>query len=164
MAFSFSGVGLCSLALLKQSIPKGLNISGLGEFIISRPQFQLVNSVPVRFATKKAGGSTNNGRDSPGKRLGVKIYGGQFAKHGAIVVRQRGTPVHPGFNIGMGRDHTLFALTSGKVKFYSKEVKPGRIVKYVGIEPLPDWEFSPENPLKLPWKPKKHRRKNNKRN
>mmetsp|Transcript_869 Transcript_869/g.1054 ORF Transcript_869/g.1054 Transcript_869/m.1054 type:complete len:150 (-) Transcript_869:282-731(-) len=108
--------------------------------------FLLPSNGQVRFATKKAGGSTSNTRDSPGQRLGVKIWGGQFAKHGSIIIRQRGTPVHPGYNVGMGRDHTLFALTSGKVKFYSKEVKKGRRVKFVGIDPIEDRDMKKRVP------------------
>jgi large subunit ribosomal protein L27 len=69
------------------------------------------------MAHKKAGGSSRNGRDSHSKRLGVKAYGGEGVSAGAIIVRQRGTRVHPGVNVGMGRDHTLFALVHGKVEF-----------------------------------------------
>lgn len=69
------------------------------------------------MATKKAGGSSRNGRDSAGRRLGVKLYGGQAASAGNIIVRQRGTQWWPGENVGMGRDHTLFALTDGQVSF-----------------------------------------------
>ena len=69
------------------------------------------------MAHKKAGGSTRNGRDSESKRLGVKIYGGQAIKAGNIIIRQRGTRFHPGANVGMGRDHTLFALKDGRVAF-----------------------------------------------
>ena len=69
------------------------------------------------MAHKKAGGSTRNGGDSESKRLGVKIYGGQPAVAGNIIVRQRGTKYHPGRNVGVGRDYTLFALTDGVVKF-----------------------------------------------
>ncbi|MCZ8156163.1 MAG: 50S ribosomal protein L27 [Leptospira sp.] len=69
------------------------------------------------MATKKGGGSTKNGRDSVSKRLGVKVYGGQFAVAGNIIVRQRGTEFKPGKNVGIGRDHTLFALTDGVVTF-----------------------------------------------
>lgn len=69
------------------------------------------------MATKKGGGSTRNGRDSAGRRLGVKLYGGQKAISGNIIVRQRGTKYHPGKNIGMGKDHTLFALIDGIVQF-----------------------------------------------
>ena len=69
------------------------------------------------MATKKAGGTTKNGRDSPGRRLGVKRYGDQFVKPGNIIVRQRGTKIHPGNNVGMGKDHSIFSLVSGKVKF-----------------------------------------------
>ena len=69
------------------------------------------------MATKKAGGSSRNGRDSAGRRLGVKIYGDQTVIPGNIIVRQRGTRIHPGENVGMGADHTLFSLVKGKIKF-----------------------------------------------
>jgi large subunit ribosomal protein L27 len=69
------------------------------------------------MAHKKAGGSSRNGRDSAGQRLGVKLYGGQKIEAGNVIVRQRGTQFHPGANVGMGKDHTLFALTDGQVAF-----------------------------------------------
>ena len=69
------------------------------------------------MATKKAGGSSRNGRDSAGRRLGVKKFGGQIVISGNILVRQRGTKFHPGFNVGIGKDHTLFAKSDGKVIF-----------------------------------------------
>jgi large subunit ribosomal protein L27 len=72
------------------------------------------------MAHKKAGGSSNNGRDSIGRRLGVKKFGGEAVIPGNIIIRQRGTKVYPGENVGMGKDHTLFALTSGHVKFAKK--------------------------------------------
>jgi large subunit ribosomal protein L27 len=72
------------------------------------------------MAHKKAGGSSRNGRDSQSKRLGVKRYGGQLVSAGEILVRQRGTQVHPGANVGMGRDHTLFAKVTGHVQFAQK--------------------------------------------
>jgi len=71
------------------------------------------------MAHKKAGGSSRNGRDTAGKRLGVKKFGGEHVVPGNIIIRQRGTKWHPGRNVGMGRDHTLFALTEGKVLFSS---------------------------------------------
>lgn len=83
------------------------------------------------MAHKKAGGSSRNGRDSAGRRLGVKLYGGQEAVAGNIIVRQRGTKWWPGDNVGMGRDHTLFALTDGQVSF-RKGLK-GRT--YISVEP-----------------------------
>jgi len=73
------------------------------------------------MAHKKGQGSTRNGRDSESKRLGVKIYGGQAAKPGAIIVRQRGTKFHPGVNVGLGSDYTIYALTTGIVKFVTKK-------------------------------------------
>lgn len=72
------------------------------------------------MAQKKGGGSTRNGRDSQPKMLGVKIFGGQTVTAGSIIVRQRGTRFHPGPNVGLGRDHTLFALTDGEVGFSVK--------------------------------------------
>ena len=69
------------------------------------------------MAHKKAGGSSRNGRDSKGQRLGVKIYGGQAIKAGSIIVRQHGTKIHPGQNVGIGKDDTLFALSDGIVRF-----------------------------------------------
>ena len=74
------------------------------------------------MAHKKAGGSSRNGRDSESKRLGVKVYGGQAILAGGIIVRQRGTRMHPGDNVGIGKDHTLFALVDGHVKFTTKGV------------------------------------------
>jgi large subunit ribosomal protein L27 len=83
------------------------------------------------MAHKKAGGSSRNGRDSAGRRLGVKKYGGESVIAGNIIVRQRGTKFHPGENVGIGKDHTLFALTDGEVKFQKKA--QGRT--YVAVEP-----------------------------
>jgi large subunit ribosomal protein L27 len=73
------------------------------------------------MAHKKGAGSSRNGRDSQSKRLGVKLFGGQTAKAGNIIVRQRGTKHNPGLNVGMGKDHTLFALTDGEIKFTKKK-------------------------------------------
>ena len=75
------------------------------------------------MAHKKAGGSTRNGRDSESKRLGVKMYGGQKVVAGNIIVRQRGTRFHPGVNVGIGKDHTLFAKVDGELKFERKGPK-----------------------------------------
>ena len=72
------------------------------------------------MATKKAGGSSRNGRDSAGRRLGVKKYGGQVVFPGNIIIRQRGTTWHPGVNVGIGKDHTIFATKAGAVKFTDK--------------------------------------------
>jgi large subunit ribosomal protein L27 len=72
------------------------------------------------MAHKKAGGSLRNGRDSESKRLGVKVFGSQTIRAGGIIVRQRGTRVHPGQNVGMGKDHTLYALIDGQVHFFVK--------------------------------------------
>lgn len=83
------------------------------------------------MAHKKAGGSTRNGRDSNAKRLGVKKYGGENVIAGNIIVRQRGTHFHPGDNVGLGKDHTLFALTDGKVLFKEKGPKNRKFVSIV---------------------------------
>ncbi|HKO66583.1 MAG TPA: 50S ribosomal protein L27 [Burkholderiaceae bacterium] len=80
------------------------------------------------MAHKKAGGSSRNGRDSQSKRLGVKVYGNQAITAGAIIVRQRGTQFHPGENVGMGRDHTLFSLVNGTVQFGIGGTKSRRVV------------------------------------
>ncbi|MBP8959460.1 MAG: 50S ribosomal protein L27 [Bacteroidales bacterium] len=84
------------------------------------------------MAHKKGAGSSRNGRESESKRLGIKLFGGQFAKAGNILVRQRGTAHHPGFNVGMGRDHTLFALIDGEVIFTKKKGNKS----YVSIKPI----------------------------
>ena len=86
------------------------------------------------MAHKKAGGSTRNGRDSESKRLGVKIFGGQAVRAGNIIVRQRGTHFHPGPNVGIGRDHTLFALIDGAVRFDRKGPLERRFVSVVAAE------------------------------
>jgi large subunit ribosomal protein L27 len=85
------------------------------------------------MAHKKAGGSSRNGRDSESKRLGVKSYGGELISAGSIIIRQRGTTIHPGVNVGIGKDHTLFALVAGRVKFATKG-KDKR--KVASIEPV----------------------------
>ncbi|MEO1767447.1 50S ribosomal protein L27 [Thiobacter aerophilum] len=85
------------------------------------------------MAHKKAGGSSRNGRDSESKRLGVKRYGGQVVNAGEIIVRQRGTRFHPGENVGMGKDHTLFAKVAGKVQFATKGALKRHVVS---IEPI----------------------------
>lgn len=84
------------------------------------------------MAHKKSGGTSRNGRDSAGKRLGVKRYAGQFVKAGNIIVRQCGTKFHPGENVGCGKDYTLFALTDGVVRFETKETR-NRKVKIVSV-------------------------------
>ena len=84
------------------------------------------------MAHKKAGGSSRNGRDSAGRRLGLKLFGGQVCRAGNIIARQRGTKWHPGRNVGVGRDHTLFALIDGQVAFRTKV--RGRT--YVSVDPM----------------------------
>jgi large subunit ribosomal protein L27 len=83
------------------------------------------------MAHKKAGGSSKNGRDSQSKRLGVKLFGGQVVRAGNILVRQRGTKYHPGTNVGLGRDHTLFAKIDGQVRFDKKGPKQRQFVSVV---------------------------------
>ncbi len=83
------------------------------------------------MAHKKAGGSSKNGRDSQSKRLGVKLFGGQAVRAGNILVRQRGTKYHAGTNVGVGRDHTLFAKTDGHVRFDRKGPKQRQFVSVV---------------------------------
>lgn len=83
------------------------------------------------MAHKKAGGSSRNGRDSQAKRLGVKVYGGETISAGSIIVRQRGTQFHPGENVGIGRDHTLFALVDGHVRF---ETRGGQNRRTVSVQ------------------------------
>ena len=84
------------------------------------------------MAHKKGAGSSRNGRDSESKRLGVKLFGGQVAKAGNIIVRQRGTKHNPGLNVGLGKDHTLFALTDGEIEFKRKKDNK----TYVSVKPV----------------------------
>jgi large subunit ribosomal protein L27 len=84
------------------------------------------------MAHKKAGGSSRNGRDSNSQRLGLKLFGGQYAVAGNIIARQRGTKWHPGRNVGLGKDHTLFALVDGHVEFRTKT--KGRV--FVSVQPM----------------------------
>ncbi|MFN4329562.1 MAG: 50S ribosomal protein L27 [Limnobacter sp.] len=86
------------------------------------------------MASKKGGGSTRNGRDSEAKRLGVKVFGGQAISAGGIIIRQRGTRFHAGDNVGMGKDHTLFALTDGQVQFSVKGALRRKTVSVVSSE------------------------------
>ena len=83
------------------------------------------------MAHKKAGGSSKNGRDSNSKRLGVKRFGGQTVKPGEIIIRQRGTNTHPGENVGMGKDHTLFTTSAGQVQFTYKGIKQKKTVNVI---------------------------------
>ena len=83
------------------------------------------------MATKKAGGSSRNGRDSAGRRLGVKKYGGELVQPGNIIVRQRGTKFYPGQNVGIGKDHTLFALKEGKVVFKKKNLQVENLLSLI---------------------------------
>jgi len=86
------------------------------------------------MAHKKAGGSSRNGRDSQSKRLGVKVYGGEVIRAGGIITRQRGTQIHPGVNVGMGKDHTLFALVDGNVEFRTKGPRQDKYANVVTTE------------------------------
>jgi ribosomal protein L27 len=117
------GKGTAGLLLIERMSLLSLTISraashGLTKSLPSTTTSLVCTLRPqVRWATKKAGGTTKNGRDSPGKRLGVKRFGGAAVVPGNIIIRQRGQKVRPGANVGMGRDHTLFALVAGKVHF-----------------------------------------------
>lgn len=86
------------------------------------------------MAQKKGGGSTRNGRDSESKRLGVKVFGGQAIPAGSIIVRQRGTRFHPGTNVGIGKDHTLYALVDGEVKFSVRGALNKQTVSVIAAE------------------------------
>lgn len=86
------------------------------------------------MAHKKAGGSTHNGRDSNPKYLGVKVFGGEYVKPGMIIIRQRGTRFHAGKNVGVGRDHTLYAVAAGYVKFEQKGLPKRKFVSVIPVE------------------------------
>jgi large subunit ribosomal protein L27 len=96
------------------------------------------------MAHKKAGGSSRNGRDSEAKRLGVKVYGGEAIRAGGIIVRQRGTRIHAGRNVGLGKDHTLFALVDGTVSF---GIKGAQQHKYANVEPQGDLVAAASSPV-----------------
>ncbi|KAM0931404.1 hypothetical protein ACQ4PT_000427 [Festuca glaucescens] len=141
MAFTlvgaFKGLSLSSSSSFLRGDRAALsgNSLGMGVGVATLP----ARGLTIQMAHKKGAGSTKNGRDSKGQRLGVKIYGDQLAKPGAIIIRQRGTKVYPGNNVGMGKDHTLFALIDGLVKF--EKYGPDR--KKVSVYP---YEKQPENP------------------
>ena len=97
------------------------------------------------MAHKKGVGSTDNGRDSNAKYLGVKLFGGQYAKAGSIIIRQRGTKYHPGENVGIGRDHTLFALEAGTVNFVKKR-NNRTYVNIAGLAPSQSENVAPAAP------------------
>jgi len=86
------------------------------------------------MAHKKAGGSSRNGRDSEAKRLGVKVYGGEAIRAGGIIVRQRGTRLHPGVNVGIGKDHTLYARVDGHVRYATRGPKGNKMVDVIAAE------------------------------
>nr|ACQ90306.1 auxin-repressed protein 1 [Brassica rapa subsp. pekinensis] len=135
---AFKGLSLSSTS----SFLRGdLNLNPKTSFTVTLPLEKLQAPVPltIESAHKKGAGSTKNGRDSPGQRLGVKIYGDQVAKPGAIIVRQRGTKFHAGKNVGIGKDHTIFSLIDGLVKF--EKFGPDR--KKISVYPR---EIVPENP------------------
>ncbi|KAK6928536.1 Ribosomal protein L27, partial [Dillenia turbinata] len=134
---SFRGLSLSSISSSSSTLLRGEFGSLKKVSVVSFP----IRTVPftIESAHKKGAGSTKNGRDSRGKRLGVKIYGDQVAKPGAIIVRQRGTKFHPGKNVGLGKDHTIFSLIDGLVKF--EKLGPDR--KKVSVYPR---VVQPENP------------------
>ncbi|KAI8883640.1 hypothetical protein K501DRAFT_184014 [Backusella circina FSU 941] len=118
-----------SLALVNTTV-KSTQWTAMGRPVGISPLFKGEIS-QVRWATKKSGGSSRNGRDSAGRRLGVKKFGGQEVIPGNIIVRQRGTKFHPGDHVGIGKDHTLYALEPGFVRFYKDPQQPKR--RLVGI-------------------------------
>jgi large subunit ribosomal protein L27 len=101
------------------------------------------------MAHKKAGGSSRNGRDSESQRLGVKRYGGELISAGSIIVRQRGTEFHPGDNVGMGKDHTLFAKVEGKVQFSRSRARPSGAWSASSRQPPEFLLFRDESPIAL---------------
>lgn len=105
---------------------------------VSLPRIHHRSALIIRNAHKKGAGSTKNGRDSAGKRLGVKVYGDQVAKPGSIIVRQRGTKFHAGKNVGIGKDHTIFSLIDGVVKFEKYGPDKKKISVYPREERVPN--------------------------
>lgn len=122
---------------VSSNIRSQINLSTL--LTVSKLCYQHVVNIPkhynnlqlIRCATKKAGGSTRNGRDSQGRRLGVKKFGGEVVKPGAIIIRQRGQKYHHGANTGMGRDHTIYSLIDGFVKFTYNSIKKHQVVSVI---------------------------------
>ncbi|XP_050234661.1 50S ribosomal protein L27, chloroplastic [Mercurialis annua] len=135
---SFKGLSLSSSSSFLKGDTASLNFP-ISRNSVSFPLRKAPLPLTIQMAHKKGAGSTKNGRDSPGQRLGVKIYGDQVAKPGAIIVRQRGTKFHPGKNVGLGKDHTIFSLIDGLVKF--EKYGPDR--KKISVYPR---EIQPENP------------------
>ncbi|WVZ67607.1 hypothetical protein U9M48_016660 [Paspalum notatum var. saurae] len=135
LAGAFRGLSLSPASSFLRGDRAALPVGGGAAVPVPVPARRLT----IQMAHKKGAGSTKNGRDSKGQRLGVKIYGDQLAKPGAIIIRQRGTRVYPGNNVGMGKDHTLFSLIDGLVKFE----KYGPDKKKVSVYP---YEKQPENP------------------
>ncbi|KAE8021321.1 hypothetical protein FH972_007223 [Carpinus fangiana] len=139
LAGAFRGLTLSSSSSSSSSFFGG----NLGSVRVAGPKLSVsfTRRLPltIQNAHKKGAGSTKNGRDSRGKRLGVKIYGDQVAKPGSIIIRQRGTKFHAGKNVGLGKDHTIFSLIDGLVKF--EKFGPDR--KKVSVYPR---EVQPENP------------------
>ncbi|KAM0947092.1 putative ribosomal protein L27 [Dioscorea sansibarensis] len=140
LAGAFKGLSLNSSSFSSSSsyFTGGLSFAPLN-LRCARPLSTSFTPLTIESAHKKGAGSTKNGRDSRGKRLGVKIYGDQIAKPGAIIVRQRGTKFHPGKNVGLGKDHTIFSLIDGLVKFEKFGPDRKKISVYPRIE-------QPENP------------------
>lgn len=134
---AFKGLSLTTPSSSSSSFLKG-DLGPINSWN-NRLVFPLKMPLTIESAHKKGAGSTKNGRDSRGQRLGVKIYGDQVAKPGAIIVRQRGTKFHPGKNVGIGKDHTIFSLIDGLVKF--EKFGPDR--KKISVYPR---VVQPENP------------------
>ncbi|XP_062010356.1 large ribosomal subunit protein bL27c [Rosa rugosa] len=137
---AFRGMALSSSSSSSSSFFRGdLGSVQLGPKLSLSTTSQRRLPLTIQNAHKKGAGSTKNGRDSKGQRLGVKIYGDQVAKPGSIIIRQRGTKFHAGKNVGLGKDHTIFSLIDGLVKF--EKYGPDR--KKVSVYPR---EIQPENP------------------
>ncbi|GAB2278455.1 60S ribosomal protein L27 [Dionaea muscipula] len=134
---SFGGLSLTSSSSSSFSGDSGSLVSAESKLSFTSPAMNF--PLRIECAHKKGAGSTKNGRDSRGQRLGVKIYGDQVAKPGAIIIRQRGTKFHPGKNVGLGKDYTIFSLIDGLVKFE----KFGPDKKKVSVYPR---VIQPENP------------------
>ena len=145
MAWQNSGIAAASShvagSLLRGSpVNSGMGEAIAGQNVATSVAWTAASLGGVRFATKVGGGSTKNKKDSAGRRLGVKKFGKEKVIPGNIIVRQRGTKFHPGLNVGMGRDHTLFSKAVGEVKFY-KLFRPGRRNRwrqYVNVIPVGD--------------------------
>ena len=141
-AFSLEKRGRGVLGASSSSSSSLLSINNAAEQVLCALTSSFQQQQQIRFASKKAGGSTSNGRDSNPKFLGIKKYGGELVRPGNIIARQRGTKWHPGENCGIGTDHTLYSLVDGKVKFTKNRVKGRTIVNVEKFteEEIREWQ------------------------